>query len=50
MAIDVCGQLWTWGKSKRGQLGLGEGKIESQSPQLVQSLVGQHILQVYKGF
>ena len=50
MAIDVCGQLWAWGKSKRGQLGLGEGKIESQSPQPVQSLVGQHILQVYKGF
>lgn len=46
MAIDVHGSLWAWGKSKRGQLGLGEGITEVVFPQLVQALYGQQILQV----
>eukprot|EP00250_Pteridium_aquilinum_P017013 c23413_g1_i1 orf=786-2108(-) len=50
MVIDAHGSLWAWGKSKRGQLGLGEGIIEAPSPQRVQALFGQQIVQVSLGW
>lgn len=50
MAIDVCGSLWAWGKSKRGQLGLGEQVIEASCPQRIQALAGQNVLQVSLGW
>lgn len=42
-AIVDDGSLWVWGKSKKGQLGLGKGIIEA----LVPSALGQeHIVKV----
>eukprot|EP00249_Psilotum_nudum_P018766 c26955_g1_i1 orf=820-1518(-) len=48
MAIDVDGFLWAWGKSERGQLGLGEGVTETMIPQRIQALAGQQVLQVLR--
>ena len=45
-AIGDDGSLWVWGKSKRGQLGLGKGITESVSPSKVEALVGEEIVKV----
>jgi alpha-tubulin suppressor-like RCC1 family protein len=48
MAIARDGTLWAWGKSKRGQLGLGANVIHAQTPQRVEALSGQHVVQVIR--
>lgn len=45
-AIGDDGSLWVWGKSKRGQLGLGEGITECVSPSKVEALSGEEIVKV----
>lgn len=45
-AIGEDGSLWVWGKSKRGQLGLGKGITDSPLPSRVEALVGEHIVKV----
>ena len=45
-AIGDDGSLWVWGKSKRGQLGLGKGIIESVEPSRVKALAGEKIVKV----
>ncbi|GLJ08431.1 hypothetical protein SUGI_0088610 [Cryptomeria japonica] len=50
MAISNNGSLWVWGKSKRGQLGLGKGITEALVPQRVEALAGQHVVQVALGW
>ncbi|KAF6145966.1 hypothetical protein GIB67_033325 [Kingdonia uniflora] len=49
-AIGEDGSLWVWGKSKRGQLGLGTGLIESPLPSRVQALAGEHVVKVSLGW
>ena len=39
-AIDAAGCVWSWGTSKRGQLGQGAGIAESLLPNRVQGLEG----------
>lgn len=45
-AIGLDGSLWVWGKSKRGQLGLGKGITEARVPSKVEGLVGESIVKV----
>lgn len=45
-AIGDDGALWVWGKSKRGQLGLGKDITEALLPARVESLLGQEIVKV----
>lgn len=45
-AIGDDGSLWVWGKSKRGQLGLGKGIIEAVVPSRVEALSGEKIAKV----
>lgn len=45
-AIGDDGALWVWGKSKRGQLGLGKDITEAALPTRVESLLGQEIVKV----
>lgn len=45
-AIGDDGSLWVWGKSKRGQLGLGEGIIDAVFPSRVEALDGEEIAKV----
>ena len=45
-ALGDDGSMWIWGESKRGQLGLGEGIIESVSPSKVEVLAGEEIVKV----
>ncbi|KAG5545887.1 hypothetical protein RHGRI_018144 [Rhododendron griersonianum] len=49
-AIGDDGSLWVWGKSKRGQLGLGEGIAECGSPSKVEALSGEEIVKVSLGW
>lgn len=45
-AVGVDGSLWVWGKSKRGQLGLGKGMTEAIVPSRVEVLAGEEIAKV----
>lgn len=45
-AIGDDGSLWTWGKSKRGQLGLGNEVVESLKPSKVEAFAGEKIVKV----
>ena len=45
-AVGDDGSLWAWGRSKRGQLGLGEGVIEAARPSKVEALAGHEIIKV----
>uniref|UniRef100_A0A2N9EPQ7 Uncharacterized protein n=1 Tax=Fagus sylvatica TaxID=28930 RepID=A0A2N9EPQ7_FAGSY len=47
-AIGDDGSLWVWGKSKRGQLGLGEGIIEAVVPSRIEALAGEKIAKVVR--
>ncbi|KAL0320502.1 UNVERIFIED_CONTAM: Ultraviolet-B receptor UVR8 [Sesamum radiatum] len=49
-AIGDDGTLWVWGKSKRGQLGLGKDVAEAVLPARVESLLGQEIVKVSLGW
>lgn len=49
-AIGVDGSLWVWGKSKRGQLGLGKGITESVVPSRVELLAEEEIVKVSLGW
>ncbi|KAH6775468.1 Regulator of chromosome condensation family protein [Perilla frutescens var. hirtella] len=49
-AIGDDGALWVWGKSKRGQLGLGKDITEAVLPARVESLLGQEIVKVSLGW
>ncbi|XP_030520837.2 ultraviolet-B receptor UVR8 [Rhodamnia argentea] len=44
------GSLWVWGKSKRGQLGLGKDVTEAVTPSRVDALAGERIVQVSFGW
>ena len=46
-AVGDDGSLWTWGKSKRGQLGLGREVTEAVAPSKVEALAGEKIAKVY---
>lgn len=45
-ALGADGSLWVWGRSKRGQLGLGRDVIEAKSPCRVKSLIAHDIVKV----
>lgn len=45
-AIGDDGSLWVWGKSKRGQLGLGKDVTVSMKPSRVEALTGEKIVKV----
>lgn len=45
-AIGDDGSLWVWGKSKRGQLGLGKEVIEAVLPSKVEALADEKIVKV----
>ena len=45
-AIGEDGSLWVWGKSKRGQLGLGGGVIDAVLPTRVEALAGEDVVKV----
>lgn len=49
-AIGDDGSLWIWGKSKRGQLGLGKGIKEALVPARVEALAGEKIAKVSFGW
>ncbi|KAA0721991.1 putative E3 ubiquitin-protein ligase HERC3 [Triplophysa tibetana] len=49
MALTQEGQVFVWGKNSHGQLGLGEGRSGSQTPQHVQCLDGVPLAQISAG-
>ncbi|KAE7999952.1 hypothetical protein FH972_004328 [Carpinus fangiana] len=49
-AIGDDGSLWVWGRSKRGQLGLGKGIVEAIVPSRVEALAGEKIAKVSFGW
>lgn len=49
-AIGDDGSLWVWGRSKRGQLGLGKGVTEAVKPTKVEALLGHEISKVSFGW
>ncbi|GMH08729.1 hypothetical protein Nepgr_010569 [Nepenthes gracilis] len=50
VAIGDDGSLWVWGRSKRGQLGLGKGIIGATVPSRVEVLAGEEISKVSLGW
>ncbi|KAL2621473.1 hypothetical protein R1flu_001678 [Riccia fluitans] len=48
MVIAEDGSLWSWGSSKRGQLGLSPDSIQCLLPQRVESLSGYQVSQVLR--
>ncbi|CAM6117842.1 unnamed protein product [Calypogeia fissa] len=50
MALTKDGSVWSWGTSKRGQLGLGRDVIQSKTPQQVVSLAGRVVSQMALGW
>ena len=45
-AIGSDGSLWIWGRSKRGQLGLGKDIVEAAVPSKVEALASYDIVKV----
>lgn len=50
VVIGDDGSMWTWGRSKRGQLGLGKGIMEAVVPSRVEGLAGEDIAKVSLGW
>ncbi|KMS98616.1 hypothetical protein BVRB_3g070590 [Beta vulgaris subsp. vulgaris] len=50
VAIGDDGSIWTWGRSKRGQLGHGKGLMEALMPSRVKALAGEDITKVSLGW
>lgn len=48
MAINVSGQLFTWGSNSSGQLGHDSNEISS-APRLVRSLAAKQVVQIASG-
>jgi alpha-tubulin suppressor-like RCC1 family protein len=46
MALAKDGSVWSWGSSKRGQLGLARDVIRSETPQQVKALAGCQVSKV----
>lgn len=46
VAVGDDGSIWTWGRSKRGQLGHGKGITEALVPSRVEALAGEDITKV----
>lgn len=49
-AIGIDGSLWVWGKSKRGQLGLGIGITEAVLPSRIKILDKEEIIKISFGW
>ncbi|XP_034391869.1 probable E3 ubiquitin-protein ligase HERC4 [Cyclopterus lumpus] len=49
VALTQAGQVYTWGRDSRGQLGLGSSASRSDSPQLLRSLSALPLVQVAAG-
>ncbi|XP_062223798.1 ultraviolet-B receptor UVR8 [Phragmites australis] len=49
-AIGCDGSLWVWGRSKRGQLGLGKDIIEVAVPSRVEALASYDVVKVSFGW
>ncbi|KAK2372916.1 Regulator of chromosome condensation (RCC1) family protein [Trifolium repens] len=49
-AVGEDGSVWVWGKSKRGQLGLGKDVIEALVPSRVEALSGENVAKVSFGW
>ncbi|OAY76025.1 putative E3 ubiquitin-protein ligase HERC6, partial [Ananas comosus] len=49
-AIGDDGSLWVWGRSKRGQLGLGREITEATKPCRVEALAGHDVVKVSFGW
>ncbi|CAN6246785.1 unnamed protein product [Urochloa humidicola] len=49
-AIGSDGSLWVWGRSKRGQLGLGKDIVEAAVPSRVEALASYDIAKVSFGW
>ncbi|CAD6251517.1 unnamed protein product [Miscanthus lutarioriparius] len=49
-AIGSDGSLWVWGRSKRGQLGLGKDIVEAAVPSKVEALASYDIVKVSFGW
>ncbi|XP_004512057.1 ultraviolet-B receptor UVR8 isoform X2 [Cicer arietinum] len=49
-AVGEDGSVWVWGKSKRGQLGLGKHIIEAVAPSRVEALSGENVAKVSFGW
>lgn len=47
-AIGDDGSLWVWGRSKRGQLGLGKDVTEAIKPSKVEALSDHEIIKVHR--
>jgi alpha-tubulin suppressor-like RCC1 family protein len=45
-AIGCDGSLWVWGRSKRGQLGLGKDIVEAALPSRVEALASYDVVKV----
>ncbi|XP_062276832.1 probable E3 ubiquitin-protein ligase HERC4 [Scomber scombrus] len=49
IALTKDGQVYTWGQDSRGQLGLGKLKLDTNSPQHLQSLSSIPLVQIAAG-
>ncbi|XP_027361893.1 serine/threonine-protein kinase Nek8 isoform X2 [Abrus precatorius] len=49
-AVGDDGSVWVWGKSKRGQLGLGKNITQAVAPTKVEALSGQNVAKVSFGW